>query len=52
MDVWKRWYERKGWEVVGNKTTCYRAYPPGWDPEKLEDPVGRVHAIATLPWLI
>lgn len=32
LRVWKKWYERRGWRVLGNATSGYLAYSPDYDP--------------------
>ena len=32
LKVWKRWYERQGWRVIGNGAMGYIAYAPDFDP--------------------
>ena len=43
MAVWKRWYQRKGWEVRGGVTTTLCAYPPGALSGKLGYPIPKPH---------
>lgn len=32
LRVWKKWYERQGWRVVGNASSGYLAYAPDYSP--------------------
>ena len=54
MGIWKRWYERKGWRVVGNYEYGYRAYPPEWEPGSRFEPHGcqiRTYRLENEEWV-
>jgi hypothetical protein len=53
LKVWKRWYERLGWRIMGNESDGYIAYAPDFTSEdwrvpseRRPEPNPKVHSAA------